>query len=288
MDVSDVFSNGFRLWKKNYKVGIIFFAGYIVSAIIFITVMAWIVLAVIGENTLLKLYTHAISQTLGNNSIIIKNLIKTEFFRVLPVVIILFVALFLIHSYFLFAGIRGCVLAMDGSLSFREAFKYALKRYPKFLLAEVLSAAIVLASTLPLIAGLLLKSKYVFIISLPLTLLAVIVTAFFLTYVNYAVADGYGAVESIFVSFRTVKSSPLNTLLIIIVVVIIGAACSTISSNISLTILKLHPSPSFSYFLIALLSYYMIFSILRSFFVMPLKAFFLLINMRHLDHTVSS
>ncbi len=289
MDVSDVFSEGFRVWKKNYRVGIIFFLGNLIPLLVFASATFWIIRTVAGKE-LIGLLTMNLSAHSGYVSNYINNTVHSyiashagELLTFLQVMAVLGIVSFLIYEYFLFSGIRYCVLALDGKAEFRDAFGYALRRYLSFLAAVVLKTVVVILVTVPFIVLMIIfaSSKHlalaIFLSGLA-AVLAIVLALFFLIYVDYAVADGCGVVESIAVSARVTKNTLLNTILIFIVAGVLGSVSFSIARLVAfpfymgnLTMLKILES---------VLVYLMTATLLNSFIVQPLKSFFFIVNMR--------
>ncbi len=287
MDVSDVFSKGFRVWKKNYRVGIIFFLGNLIPMLVFASAIFWIIRTVAGKE-LMDLLTMNLSAHSGYVSNYINNTVHSytashagELLTFLQVMAVFGIVPFLIYEYFLFSGIRYCVLALDGKAEFRGAFGYALRRYLSFLAAVILKTVIVVLVTAPFIVAISFVSSKQLALTIFLGLAAVLVMVlalFFLIYVDYAVADGCGVVESIAVSARVTKNTLLNTILIFIVAGVLGFVSFSIARLVAfpfcmgnLTMLKILES---------VLVYLMTATLLNSFIVQPLKSFFFIVNMR--------
>ncbi len=288
MDVSDVFSEGFKVWKKNYKVGIIFFLGNLIPLLVFASATFWIIRTVAGKE-LIDLLTMNLSAHSGYVSNYINYTVHSytashagELLRFLQVMVVLGIVSFLIYEYFLFSGIRYCVLALDGKAEFRGAFGYALRRYLSFLAAVILKTVVVVLVTAPFIVLAIIfassKQLALTIFSGLAAVLAVVLALFFLIYVDYAVADGCGAVESIAVSARVTKNTLLNTILIFIVAGVLGSVSFSIARLVAFPFYM--GNPTMLKILEGTFAYLMIATLLNSFIVQPLKSFFFIVNMR--------
>ncbi len=288
MELGDVIESGFRLWLSNLKVGLFFLFSYL-STVLILLIPFGILWKECNGNFFIA------EQVVKSNPALI-----ASFF-------ISFILASLVSIYFYFAGIRACVMAIDGELSIVGAMKYALKRFLSYIGAEILKILVILISLTPAFLFIIpfstpnsfskgpnfLISGVIFVI---LSVITFIIILIFLVYVEYAVADGHSAVESIKVSFRTAKNCFFETIILLILLFAIGVLCNLLARLIAFPFMPsfmqnpfmfnpVRPNPFLSpSYLLDMVKFLLVYlaslSLLNSFVVSPLRAFMLILNMR--------
>ncbi len=273
MELGDVFDRGFRVWRENIKVGLLFLAASIIP-LIFAAIPVIALISAIG-----------LSALTGFSSLVTY---LPEFMAGLLVALALYI---LIYAFFKLAALKACSLAIDGRMDFGEAINFAKRKFLTFIAAEILEGIIIAA---PLVIPVVLiaasyATKNVGVAAAALATMIVfsifsIVLAILLIYTPYAVAEGFGAVESLKVSYRVARRNFLETIVIAVVAFLINFACNLageIAAYMTLYPAYLVQSPSTQmvsvYSIIPLLGVITAFTLLVSSFVaMPLTAIFYL------------
>ncbi len=289
MELGDVIESGFRLWLSNLKVGLFFLFSHL-STVLILLIPFGILWKECNGNFFIA------EQVFKSNPALI-----ASFF-------ISFILASLVSIYFYFAGIRACVMAIDGELSIIGAMKYALKRFLSYIGAEILKILVILISLTPALFLFIilfatpnsfskepnfLISGVIFVV---LSVITFIIILIFLVYVEYAVADGHGAVESIKVSFRTAKNCFFETIILLILFFAIGVLCSLLARLIAFPFMPSFMQNPFMFnstrpnsflfpsYLLDIVKFSLVYlaslSLLNSFVVSPLRAFMLILNMR--------
>ncbi len=284
MELGEIIEKSFKLWFHNLKVGFLFFAGYLS-----ILVVMLIPFAVIWKVT-------------NGNLLLAKEVLYNYPYVIVIFFGCLFISLF-ISLFFYFSGIRACVLTIDENLSLREAMKYALRKYLSFLGAEILKYLILAVPTLIFLLFAFLFTAVSFSpshthptlsdLNLPLMLLLFLIFSIvylilliFLVYIPYAVADGFGAIDSLKVSFKVTKNCFLNTIIILILIFAISFLCSMVARLLTLPFIPLYfelsnLSSNIVVFSKVLAVYLLAMSLLESFVLSPLRTLLLILNMRN-------
>ncbi len=289
MELGNVIESGFRLWLSNLKVGLFFLFSYL-STILILLIPFGILWRECNGNLFIA------EQVVKSNPTLI-----ASFF-------ISLILSSLVSIYFYFAGIRACVMAIDGESSIIGAMKYALKRFLSYICAKILKILILSVSILPLILlaiptsvgrrSEMFNPNYIVfgVIFVVLSIIIFIILLIFLVYVEYAVADGHGAVESIKVSFRTAKNCFFETIILLILLLAIGVLCNLLARLIAFPFMPSFMQNPFMFYpirpnsflspsyLLDIVKFSLVYlaslSLLNAFVVLPLRAFMLILNMR--------
>lgn len=221
MELGELFDRGFRIWKDNVKVGFLFLAGSLLSWIPILIFVAFLLYLIGTEAIWVALHYHSEAEVMS--------ILKAYALPIVSVFILSMIASFVVYEFFRLAAIRACSLSIDGRMEFGAAIEFAKRRLLTMIGAEILRYIALLAPLTLLIASFLYPSP---LLVLFLGLIGLILSVFLgilLVYVPYAVAEGYGAVESIKASYSVARRKLLETVVIIIVVILIHAACRMIS-----------------------------------------------------------
>jgi len=218
VELGELFDRGFRIWKENVKVGVLFLSGSIFSWIPIILFAVYL-LSIIGiEAVWMAIESHNGEEVLSA--------LKIYAIPIVSVLIVAFMVSGIIYLFFELAAFRACSLAIDGRMGLGEAMSFAKRRLLTMISAEVLKTLIIVAPFALTILGFL--SPVLAFIVWPAAAIASIVLAILLVYVPYAVAEGYGAVESVKASYSVARRGFMETIVIIVVVFLINMACNMV------------------------------------------------------------
>ncbi len=219
MELGELFDRGFRVWKENVRVGVLFLAGSILSWIPIILFAVYL-LSIIGIGAVwMAIESHSEEEVLS--------VLKMYAIPIVSVLIVAFIISGIIYLFFELAAFRACSLAIDGRMDFGEAISFAKSKLLTMISAEILKTLIIVAPFALIPLGFI--SPVLALIFWPAAVILSIALAILLVYVPYAVAEGFGAVESIKASYSVARRGFIDTIVIIVVVFLINMACNMVS-----------------------------------------------------------
>ncbi len=284
MELGEIFDTGFRIWKENIRVGLLFIASNLLSiAVIIISLLA--AMYVIGFDVIELMLS-------GGSERELFNYVVNTLPAVIAIVFVGFLLSFVVYEFFNLAAIKACSLAIDGRMDLGNAIKYARRKLLTMIFAEILRLIIVFSPFLLVLAAFIHPSLGGFIFSAVAFFVLFILFLILLVYTPYAVAEGYGATESIVASFHVARNRLGETLVILIVAILIHAACNMVGQMFSyISSLNLNaypytypysnsPPPDLMPVLAVAGVSYLISILFSSFIARPLESLFFLLSFR--------